>query len=280
MSMVEKFLHWPTDRFTIFGASIPARLFCLFVLLQLLLMALILQFRSIVFSFPTVIWYLFVLLQFLLLCPILMFWSIGWNRRKREILDCLSPTARLYYMRAFHASEIEHVAEGSPKETEQASKAFESYYDLQFGRRRMVLPVLLLLALSIGLLYPTARSAIDWHSGNTLDNGFLPISVVLAILGGYTWVVFDLTRRMTRDHIGVSDSLWCCFRLVVAVPLGYSFGMMFTKDAALPIAYLMGTLPTSDILNVARRVFLKASQGKEPTDTTLTDIQKLPSVDS
>src|SRR5262245_2788115 len=106
---------------------------------------------------------------------------------------------------------------------QNALKAFEAYFDTQFGRRRFIVPIALLLLFAILLLFLCARSAIRWHLGD-LNDGPLSLAVVLAILGGYTWVMYDLIDRTGHDDLRPVDLFRSSFRLLIAVPVGYAFG--------------------------------------------------------
>src|SRR5262245_54303154 len=120
-------------------------------------------------SFARMIWYLFVMLQIVLLAPIIFFWVVGRVRKKNEIIDCFSATAALFYMRCFHPSDVQDIDDADPARDQRGLKAFESYYERQFGWQRTVLPTVLLAALSGGLLYMAARAAMDWNQQQKLE---------------------------------------------------------------------------------------------------------------
>ncbi len=247
----------------------------------------------------------FVLVFILLLAPIVCFLYHGWPLRRNDILNNFTGATAAHYLRCFHRSESLEVlanVEGSKAhlqaaqaagtaavdaalaaveaEEDKALEKFKAYYGTQFGRHRFFLPLLLLLALAALGLELIASSVLAWiQTGNT-EAGVLPLAVVLALLGGFTWVIYDLISRAAREEISPSDLFWSSFRLVISIPVGYAFGQVFGQTLALPMAYLLGTLPTGTIMTVGGRAAAKWLQLTGAPDQAQTSLQALASVDT
>jgi hypothetical protein len=79
---------------------------------------------------------------------------------------------------------------------------------------------------------------------------------------------------LRRSDFTWHDVLSSVFRALVAVPFGFSLTQIMQPDAAMPLAFLLGTFPTGTLLRVGRRV---ASQrfalGEE--DNLANELEKL-----
>ena len=161
------------------------------------------------------------------------------------------------------------------------SALLADYYDTQFGRRRFLWPAVLLTVLAGTFLAAPAAAALA--TLRTLPAGSGPGAVLeaavasggwvwavaVAVLGGYTRVVFDLASRAQQDNVRPSDLLWGCFRLVIAVPLGYAVGKGLSTDnghLALAVAFLLGLFPTATVMTFGRRLFYKWVLQREEED--------------
>ena len=229
-------------------------------------------------SFCMVIGVVFVLLFLLLLAPILSFLWYGRHNRRSDILNSFTEATAKYYARCFHRSEAPAVFGTSAQNN--ALAWFKRYFDKQFGVPKFLAGLLLFVALSACGLYLVAVSVVQWQAAGDTGAGMLPLAVVLALLGGFTWVLFDLIARAGREEMSPNDLYWASFRLLIAAPIGYAFGKVFTADLALPMAYLLGALPTGTIMSAATRLAGKWIQLPDAAPQSPTAMQKLASVDT
>src|SRR5579883_887435 len=145
------------------------------------------------------------LLCIFLLLPTEEFLCSGWKRRRRDIVDGFSETAIQSYFCAFHPSETG----GKPDEWR---KKFDQYYSAQYGRRRFLLPFLLMAGIAgllfcwIGLSLP---SLIETGS---IGAGQFPILATLAVLGACMWILGDEITRWYCGNLSPADIYWWCFR--------------------------------------------------------------------
>ncbi len=229
-------------------------------------------------SFCVVIGVVFVLLFLLLLAPILSFLRYGRCNRRCDILNSFTEATAQYYAQCFHRADAPQAF--GTADAPSALDWFKRYYDKQFGVPKFLAGLLLFVALSACGLYLVAVSVVQWQAAGDIGAGMLSLAVVLALLGGFTWVLFDLIARAAREEMSPNDLYWSSFRLLIAVPIGYAFGKVFTADLALPMAYLLGALPTGTIMSAATRVAAKWVQLPDAAPQSPTAMQKLASVDT
>ena len=80
-----------------------------------------------------------------------------------------------------------------------------------------------------------------------------PVSFA-ALGGGFPWVVSDeLGRFRTRDFT-TYDVYNFVFRLLLSIPLGFTVEAFVDTAFKIPVAFLLGTFPTSTLFTIARRL--------------------------
>lgn len=219
----------------------------------------------------TLVWICLGLLFVLLLSLPIMFLYIGWERRRRHIVDGFTEAAIKAYFHAFHPRSDD--AQIPIKER------FENYYNAEIGRRRFVWPLLLLAAVTGTVLYWSAPSLSDLLQYETVDSGKLPALAMIAFAGAYMWVLFDAIRRWYASNLLPSDLYWWCFRLVIAVPMGYAAKDIFSEDFSPALVFLLGALPTTDLLNMMKRIAAQKMGFTESGGTEISELQKLQGID-
>lgn len=219
----------------------------------------------------TLIWIALVILYLLLLALPLMFLCIGWETRRRNIVNGLTESAMKSYFRAFHPQ--------LQVEPDKVKEQFEVFYAREIGRRRFLWPLLLLAAL-LGLIFFWAAPSIrDLLQHESVDSGKLPALAVLAFAGGYMWVLFDAIRRWYSSSISPAEIYWWSFRLVIAIPMGYAVKDIFSEDFSPALVFLLGALPTAELMSMAKRVASQKLKFTEADGTEISELQKLQGVD-
>lgn len=219
----------------------------------------------------TLIWIALVILYLLLLALPLMFLCIGWETRRRNIVNGLTESAMKSYFRAFHPQ-----LQVNP---DKVKEQFEVFYAHEIGRRRFLWPFLLLAAL-LGLIFFWAAPSIhDLLQYESVDSGKLPALAILAIAGAYMWVLFDAIRRWYSSSISPAEIYWWSFRLVIAIPMGYAVKDIFSEDFSPALVFLLGALPTAELMSMAKRVASQKLKFTEADGTEISELQKLQGVD-
>jgi hypothetical protein len=118
-------------------------------------------------------------------------------------------------------------------------------------------PIFLLILTGGSLLSVTVMEALHWLRFQSIREGWMPPEVTLAILGGFTWVLNNHFEKMNREDFRPIDPLWSCFRLLIAVPSAYAFSVVLQPTWSMPMAYLLGTLPTGTIMMIGRRLLAR-----------------------
>jgi hypothetical protein len=184
------------------------------------------------------------------IAPAILFLLGNWTRRRESIFDLMKDeTLELYYKR-FHP--------GRKIEPQHRVTIFRQDFGTMYGRQRYVLPLLLLAFLAGWGLWGTAGTLEVWVGLSTSRAHYTIDDIALgAFLGALTWVISDnLGRFRTRDFTS-HDVYNGVFRLLIAVPLGYSLGSFLDAKFKVTVAFLLGAFPTSTLFTIARRLGAK-----------------------
>lgn len=186
----------------------------------------------------------------MVVAPAIIFLHRAWASRRDSLFELMTDgTLELYYNRFYPSRKID------PKDR---VRTFQDDFGKAYGRRRYVIPILLLAFLSGWGLYGAAGTIKVWVKVASSDATYSIDEVAVgALLGGLTWVISDnLERFRTRDFTS-HDVYNGIFRLLIAVPLGYSFGSFLDAKFKVAVAFLLGVFPTSTLFTIARRLASK-----------------------
>ena len=206
-----------------------------------------------------------------LMLPLLRYLCIGWEAKRKDILDGLSRSARLEYFKMFCRSN-------PPPEESKISTEFEKLYDKWYGRRFFWAPGLLLFLVGIVAVTTvvfTGLNRLGYMKNPLVD---LPVTALAAIAGAYLWVVDDHIARARRLDFVPSDVHWGVLRIVIAIPMGYAFAAITSKSLGPFIAFAVGAFPLATLISMLRRIAEKnLGMGATP-DEASDDIIKLQGV--
>lgn len=217
------------------------------------------------------VWSALALLFILLLTPAIMFLCIGWERRRKHILDGFSDEAITSYFQAFH-----------PQAKDQSTDVHErinAYYNREIGRQRYIWPLLLLVCLAGLVFYWSGPTLSDLLQYESVDSGKLPGLALAAFLGAYMWVLFDAIARWYASNLTPVDIYWWCFRLTISIPMGYAVKDVFAESFAPLIVFLLGAFPTTQLMAMARRIASQKLNIKEDDEKEVSELQELQGVD-
>lgn len=217
------------------------------------------------------LWVAVQLLLLLALMPVMAFLCSGWKVRRQSIMDGFTEVAIESYFRAFHPREED--GDGGKK------LRFGRYYSSQFGRRRFVLPLILLACIGGLLLCWSARSIPGLLENGKVGPGSLPTLAILAVMGAYMWVAFDEITRWYSSDLSPNDIYWWCFRFAIAVPMGYAVADVFTPTVAGAIAFLVGAFPTAQLMALARRIATRKLGFADADNREVSELQSLQGID-
>lgn len=185
----------------------------------------------------------------MVIAPAIIFLRGAWASRRDSLFDLMTDgTLALYYNRFYPSRKID------PKDR---VRIFRSHFKKAYGRRRYVFPLLLLAFLSGWGLWGAAGTIKVW--ANVASPGAYAIDEIAvgALLGGLTWVISDNLGRFRSRDFTSHDVYNGVFRLLIAVPLGYSFGSFLDVKFKVAVAFLLGVFPTSTLFTIARRLGAK-----------------------
>ena len=198
----------------------------------------------------------------LLMMPLLRYIVVGWQAKRKDIMDGLNADARLAYFEMFSRSE-------STPSAADASAQFERLYARWYGRRFFVGPLLLLLL--VGVIAITLVVLTVLHVNHYVSNPFfdIPNTAIAAIAGAYLWTVNDFISRARRLDFAPSDVFWGALRLIIAVPMGYAFAVIAPPVGPF-VAFAIGAFPLAKVTTMLQQLANKnlnlAATEKEAKD--------------
>ncbi len=196
----------------------------------------------------------------LLVLPTIRYLMTGWKIRRDKLLAYLDSGALQTYYSQFPYN---------PSTQTDLCKRFREQFNYLYGRRHFVIPIFLFSALcAIG----------GWLSVRSVQAVFhvapfplgLPRTTLLALAGGFVWVLSDELARIARRDISPKDVYGWAFRLLLCIPFGLSVAHIANAGLADSLAFLMGTFPTQALFTIARRLsFSKLGLGDGGGDAKL-----------
>ena len=208
-----------------------------------------------------------------LIFPLVHYTRIGWQAKRKDILDSLSAEARLAYFKMFNRSEA------SPASAAAASTEFEKLYSTWYGRKFFIVPGLLLLltgTMAVTIVVLTGLHKLHYFEAAPLFD--LPDAAMAAIAGAYLWVVDDFISRARRLDFTPADVMWGVLRLTIAVPMGYAFAVIAAKSVGPFVAFALGAFPLGALTSMLRRLTNKSLGIDASTDEANDAIIKLQGV--
>ncbi len=171
--------------------------------------------------------------------PLCNFLFFGWQRKLDEIDNSLTDEAKKTYFKVYLGQDLTGGA---------VNKKFSEYYQIWFGKRLFVVPVILVLIIAI---------IEDFVLAQELDQLLAPNpkmqTVSAAIAGAYTFVAWDLFARVQRRNLSATDIMRGALRLAMAVPIGFAFSAL--SDAfAVFLAFAVGVFPLETLSTILRRL--------------------------
>lgn len=204
-----------------------------------------------------------------LMTPLLRYVLVGWRAKRQDIMDGLNAEARLAYYRMFCRTE-------SVTSADVAMTEFEKLYQTWYGRKYFILPGVIFVlvgTIEITLVSFSTLHDLQFISSNPLFD--VPVTAVAAIAGAYLWVADDFISRARRLDFSPSDVQWGTLRLVIAVPMGYAFATVASKDLGPFVAFALGAFPLTALISMLQRLARKGVGIEATKEEGTDDIIKL-----
>jgi hypothetical protein len=200
----------------------------------------------------------------------------GWKTRRNRIFTYFSPAAlRLYFKQYFPALDVSRDSDLA------LAERFKKHFACYYGGRHFVFPLVLLGILTSVGAWGTAHSIAVWEgliSPGDLGLSSWPPIVVSGFLGAYAWVVSDQLARLRSRDFSPSDVYNCVFRFLVAVPFAYALSKFVKEDFGVPLAFLLGSFPTSTLFRIGRRLASQKLDLGEETTSGPSELEGLQNV--
>jgi hypothetical protein len=205
------------------------------------------------------------------LIPAGHFLLFGWPARKEQIVSRFSDEAIGRYRQMFR-----------PESRFKDSEGFSEEYDLRYGRRLFVFPVLLFAATVIGATY-WSMAWVFSHDWASASEGTAKVAI-FSLAGAYVWVTFDLILRARQNDVVTADINGATLRLLVSLPFGFAIsafagvlsGTAITLSTG-ALAFFVGAFPTDTVLKFMRRT--AAIPLKLDANTESDGVQQLTKID-
>jgi hypothetical protein len=216
--------------------------------------------------YPVVIVTSCVIVWLTIMLPIVVYLFTSWKWRRDDMVTMMSAKVLgLYYGQFFPALKIQGALEDF----------FRKDFDRRYGRRLYIVPLLLLGGISAAGMVATGSMALSLFKATLPHKEAVAFA---ALAGGFTWVVSDqLGRFRTRDFT-TYDIYNSVFRILVAIPLGYSIAKLGSDTLSVPFAYLLGTFPTATLFTIARRLGSQKLNMSDDASPAGSELEQLPDV--
>jgi hypothetical protein len=153
-----------------------------------------------------------------------------------------------------------------------------SFYNKRFGLWRFICPFILMICVAALLLGSATLPILNWINLQRIDAGPLPPEVVLAIFGGYVWVLYDIVLKSTNEFLLPRDLYWAAFRMLASVPAGCAFAP-FDTHLKYPLAFSVAALPAWSLQSIARRITYRIVGADQSAADTVNELVSLPCID-
>lgn len=214
-------------------------------------------------------WLFPVVLTAILVAPVEVYVRSGWAVRRKEVLGTFTPHSIKRYFKMFMPEfEVTEIADHETK------MVFEREYDKRFGRRRFVIPSLLLLLTATPLLYMSVVTGVALLTSDETARRLPPIGVV-AVAGAYMWAVNDLVARSRAGDMWPHNLLLTALRFAIAIPVGFAFSASAKEPLALPLAFMVGAFPTRTLINMSRRIATRQLSLGEDAQSSRSELEAL-----
>jgi len=217
----------------------------------------------------------FIMVAMAVLLPIPHFLWRAWPYRRDTFMSQFSEGSVKSYFELFFPSLLE---KRSVKEGDYKNILLEHYNRAYGCRLFIVCYAIFMFLVLVGLGWITITIGINLK---ILNNKYpLPPMAVSAFMGGVMWVMFDQVRRCRSYDFTHHDVNGFIFRIVIAIPLGYSLTGLLANDVGVPAAFLLGAFPTNDLLSLVRRKIVKRFDIEETKDTAEKELMDLQGVNT
>jgi hypothetical protein len=193
---------------------------------------------------------LVVALTVLLMYPIFQYIFIGWRNNRQAIMSIIDDQAKITYLK-----KIRKLSEDINKRN--VKNIFDKFYTKKFGRRRFVVPTVIMFVVIVILSSIEVEFFIKGE--NFVWKPTLSINGVAAaaLAGAYMWVIGDFISRARRLDFSPADVSSGSLRLVIAAAVGLSFGSIVKDDVGAFIAFGLGAFPLGTIQIILRQLSYK-----------------------
>jgi hypothetical protein len=195
-----------------------------------------------------------VLLVALIAYPLFVYVCFGWTRKANDIILSMSSSCAKLFLSTFQSADVE---------IDRAKAEFKRFYYQWYGRRYLIAPIIIVICAatvsSYGLV-DTGLFNLDAFNKIPVDVAeyiHLPLIAVAAVSGAYAFVTWNLIWRTARRDISPSDIQGAAIRMLIAIPLGYSFAALLKDDLGPFIAFAAGAFPLKTVETLLQRLSSK-----------------------
>jgi hypothetical protein len=183
--------------------------------------------------------------------PLFIHFCWGWRRKADDVLLAMSPNCKRIYLQTFQSRKID---------VKEAAAEFNKFYHSWYGRKFLLAPILIVMTVAIVLSYALADTGLfELHNFNKIsilvaDYVHVPAVAAAAMAGAYGFVAWDLIWRTARRNLAPADILGGAIRMLIAIPLGYSFAALLKDDLGPFIAFAAGAFPLQNVETLLQRL--------------------------
>jgi hypothetical protein len=209
----------------------------------------------------------------LVLYPIARFLAKQWRFRADRLFGELAGDPIVYYYQQFRpgggpqGAPPVKMSAPTPDGNWFAAVDWKPYMDSfctdfyrWYGRRYYIAPGLMLVVLTAGAACWAQRMLREWAMNAGGPGTSMRALTASALAGAFVWVISDELDRLRRRDFTTNDLYYYIFRILLAVPFAWALSAVqdnnnkiFGVPAAIPIAFFLGSFPTTTLFTIGRR---------------------------
>lgn len=140
----------------------------------------------------------------------------------------------------------------------------KDYFHSSYSRSRYFVPVLLTFVATLAQLLVCGIWCEHKLRGASDGVSVIPEPIIMAILGGYVWSLYELLGRHRSGDLTPVSLYGIALRVIGCVPIGYAFSLLSVDNVQSFFAFAAGAFPVRDLRRMLRRHFVSQLKAEAP----------------
>jgi hypothetical protein len=208
--------------------------------------------------------------------PLVIHLWLGWQRKADDVLLSMSPSCKRTYLKTFQNQAVD---------LDKAETVFNTFYYSWYGRKFLLAPIFLVVCVATLLSYILADTGLfelyDFNktSFEKAEYVHLPRTAAAALVGAYGFVAWDLVWRTSKRNLLPGDIMGGAIRMLIAIPLGYSFAALLNEGLGPFIAFAASAFPLQTVQTMLQHLANKQLGAEMGASASKDQVGELSCVD-